>query len=205
MENAYLLVGEGCSGVCHHILYAALVHGKNVGIAFHHEYAVLLVDGLLGLEEAVQFAAFGVYGALRRVHENADQWKDFGTFVEYVSPAIKTAAIAAVNAKISESDNDNVKAIATNAATAINAATTVAEINALKTLAIAAIASAKAAYGDGEAAGYNTGYEEGEAAVRAELPTEGTSGPAVIITKGDKSITLLNPEEVEYKIISQQK
>ena len=134
------------------------------------------------------------------LYQNADQWKDFGSIVD-VPQEVKDAAIAAVNAEIEETDNENVKAIATNATTAINAATTVAEINALKTLAIAAITSAKAAYTEGETAGYNTGYDEGEAAVRAELPTEGYDGPAVIITKGEKVLTLFNPEKVEYKIL----
>ena len=132
------------------------------------------------------------------LYQDADQWKDFDNIVEYDPLAdIKAAAIAAVNAEIAETDNDNVKAIATDAATAINAATTVAEINALKTLAIANIASAKAAYGEG----YDEGYDAGEAAVRAELPTEGYDGPAVIITKGEKVLTLFNPEKVEYKIL----
>ena len=133
------------------------------------------------------------------LYQNADQWKDFGSIVD-VPQEVKDAAIAAVNAEIEETDNDNVKAIATDAATAINAATTVAEINALKTLAIAAITSAKAAYTEGETAGDAAGY----ARAKAELPTEGTTGPAVIITKGDKSITLINPDEVRYTIITEE-
>ena len=120
----------------------------------------------------------------------------------------KTFVIAAVNAKIAESDNDNVKAIATNAATAINAATTEAEVNTLKNLAIANITSAKAAYTAGEtagdAAGYARGLEEGKAAGLAEaaaaLPTdpEGTAGHTVTITKGDKTLILVNPDKVTY-------
>lgn len=138
----------------------------------------------------------------KNLYSTDEFWSNtFPTMEEFISQAIKDAAIAAVNAEIDETDNDNVKAIATDAATAINAATTVAEVNALKTLAIANIASAKAAYGDGEADGYNTGYDEGEAAVRAELPTEGYEGPAVIITKGEKVLTLFNPEKVEYQIL----
>ncbi|MCQ2333839.1 MAG: leucine-rich repeat domain-containing protein, partial [Paludibacteraceae bacterium] len=50
------------------------------------------------------------------LYQNADQWKDFGSIVEYVPQDIKDAAIAAVNAEIAETDNDNVKAIATDAA-----------------------------------------------------------------------------------------
>ncbi|MCQ2068047.1 MAG: hypothetical protein MJY68_02945 [Bacteroidaceae bacterium] len=103
-------------------------------------------------------------------------------------PDAKTAAIEAVNAEIAETDNDNVKAIATDATTAINAATTVAEINALKNLAIANIASAKAA------------YTAGEEAVKATLPTdpEGTTGHTVTITKDDKTLILINPDKVTY-------
>ena len=119
-------------------------------------------------------------------------------------PDAKTAAIEAVNAEIAETDNDNVKAIATDATTAINDATSVAEVNALKNLAIANIASAKAAYTAGDAAGYARGLEEGKAAGLAEaaaaLPTdpEGTTGHTVTITKGDKTLRLINPDSVEY-------
>ena len=125
--------------------------------------------------------------------------KQYAT-TEFNFSKYKTFVIAAVNAKIAESDNDNVKAIATNAATAINAATTVAEVNTLKDLAIANITSAKAAYSDGKEAGKAEGIEEGKAEAKSALPTdpEGTAGHTVTITKGDKTLILVNPDKVTY-------
>ncbi len=100
----------------------------------------------------------------------------------------KTFVIAAVNAEITESDNDNVKAIATDATTAINAAASVAELNAIKDFALAAIASARAAYAAGLA----------EAAAALPTDPEGTTGHTVTITKGDKTLILVNPDKVIY-------
>lgn len=51
---------------------------------------------------------------------------------------------------------------------------------------------------------YNNGYAAGDAAgyqrAKNELPTdaEGTEGPAVVVTKGRKSVTLINPDKVEF-------
>ena len=51
---------------------------------------------------------------------------------------------------------------------------------------------------------YNNGYTAGDAAgyIRAknELPTdaEDTEGPAVVVTKGRKSVTLINPDKVKF-------
>ncbi|MCQ2324382.1 MAG: leucine-rich repeat domain-containing protein [Paludibacteraceae bacterium] len=135
------------------------------------------------------------FGSLE-LYQNADVWKGFGTFVEYDPlPNIKTAAIAAVNAKIAESDNDNVKAIATSAATAINAATTIdatttiAEVNTLKRLALAAIASAKAAYNDGKTE------------VLGSMGDECTDCTAVKVTNGTTTVTLYNATGVDYEVI----
>ncbi len=49
-------------------------------------------------------------------------------------------------------------------------------------------------------AGYARGLEEGKAAAKAELPTdpEGTAGHTVTITKGDKTLILVNPDKVTY-------
>ena len=51
---------------------------------------------------------------------------------------------------------------------------------------------------------FQDGKAEGLAEAQAALPTEGTSGPAVVITQGDKSITLINPDEVRYTIITEE-
>ncbi|MBQ0075635.1 MAG: leucine-rich repeat protein [Bacteroidales bacterium] len=136
-------------------------------------------------------ATLHVPAGSKALYQDADVWKNFGSI--YDVQATKDDAIAAVNAEIAESDNDNVKAIATSAVTAINAATTEAEIYALKDLAIANIASAKAAYTAGDAAGYQRAQDE--------LPTEGTSGPAITITKGDKTVIFYNTDKVEYSIV----
>lgn len=51
---------------------------------------------------------------------------------------------------------------------------------------------------------YPTAFNEGDAAgyerAKAELPTdpEGSKGTAVVVTKGDKSVTLINPDKVTY-------
>ena len=99
--------------------------------------------------------------------------------VKDVITGLKSDAIAAINAAISDTDNDNVKAIAANAETAINAATSIHEIDAIKTQALADIASAKAILGP--------------------LGTE-QPGPAVKVTKGDKEVILYLPDKVEYII-----
>lgn len=99
--------------------------------------------------------------------------------VKDVTTSIKESAIAAIDAAISESDNDHIIAIATNAKTAINAATFVETVNAIKEQALAAIASAKAILGT--------------------LGTE-HPGPAVKVTKGDTEVILYLPDKVEYII-----
>lgn len=59
---------------------------------------------------------------------------------------------------------------------------------------------------------YNNGYEAGEAAgdaagyqrAKDELPTdaEGTEGSAVVVTKGRRSVTLINPDKVSFIKVS---
>ena len=53
---------------------------------------------------------------------------------------------------------------------------------------------------EGKAEGIEEGKAAGLAEAAAALPTdpEGTTGHAVVITKGDKSVTLINPESVSY-------
>ncbi len=96
--------------------------------------------------------------------------------------------VNAVNNAISETDNDNVKAIATKAITAINTAQTVKDVEAIETLSLSAIASAKAA------------YTAGKNEILGNLPTDeqDATGHAVTITKGEKSLKLVNPDKVEF-------
>lgn len=101
--------------------------------------------------------------------------------VKDVITSIKESAIAAIDAAISESDNDHIIAIATNAKTAINAAVSIEVINALKTQALAAIASAKMACDS----------------ILGELGTPQTGCAAVEVTKDDKTVTLYAPEKVK--------
>ena len=53
VQQVYLMLRKCRTRVCHHILYAALVHGDNVGIALHHIHEVFLGYRLLRLEYAV--------------------------------------------------------------------------------------------------------------------------------------------------------
>ena len=101
--------------------------------------------------------------------------------VKDVTTSRKESAIADIDAAIYESDNDHIIAIATNAKTAINAAVSIEVISALKTQALAAIASAKMACDS----------------ILGELGTPQTGCAAVEVTKGDKTVTLYAPEKVK--------
>lgn len=101
--------------------------------------------------------------------------------VKDVTTSIKESAIADIDAAIYESDNDHIIAIATNAKTAINVAVSIEVISALKTQALAAIASAKMACNS----------------ILGELGTPQTGCAAVEVTKGDKTVTLYAPEKVK--------
>ena len=50
---------------------------------------------------------------------------------------------------------------------------------------------------------YNAGKAAGRVEALSGLPTEGTAGPAVKITKGEKSIMLINPDKVEFLNIAE--
>ncbi len=112
-------------------------------------------------------------------------------FVSIVpNPVIKyrEKAINEIRAAVEDNDSDEVKTIANDAVPAINAATTLGEVDATKTFALAAIASVRAA------------YNAGKADAKAELPTddEDAKGAVVVITKGEKTLKLVNPDAVEY-------
>lgn len=114
-----------------------------------------------------------------------------------ITPSLETEkvyAIAAINAKLEEIDNGNIKGIATIAIASINAATSVAEVNAIKAQALSNIASAQGAYYDGKA----EGLEEGKADAFDGMDTPPlTDCPAVKVTKGDKEVILYAPDAVE--------
>ena len=217
------------------------------------------IESNLFLYASIGTATLHVPVGTKALYQNADQWKNFGTFVEYNPlPNIKTDAIAEINAAIDGVTDEAILAIATTAITNINNATTEAGVNSIKTQALAdidlakykadAIAEIQTAgqgiqnaemnnwingaitdinaagtdtkekvdniknqilpmiqlFQDGKAEGKAEGIEEGKAVGLAEaaaaLPTdpEGTTGHAVVITKGDKSVTLINPESVSY-------
>ena len=53
-QNLDLVRRECRSRVGHHVLYATLVHGDDVSIAFHHIHAVVFGNLLLGLIQTIQ-------------------------------------------------------------------------------------------------------------------------------------------------------
>ena len=67
MEQVDLCFVEGCARVCHHILYAALVHGEHISVALHHIHHILFGYLLLGLEDTIEFVCFMVDEGVGRV------------------------------------------------------------------------------------------------------------------------------------------
>ena len=67
VQEMYLLLGQGGARVGYHILYATLVHGDNIGVAFYHIHLIHLDDRLLGLVETVQLASFAIDAGFGRV------------------------------------------------------------------------------------------------------------------------------------------
>ncbi|MCQ2324379.1 MAG: leucine-rich repeat protein [Paludibacteraceae bacterium] len=205
----------------------------------------------LFLDASIGTATLHVPAGSLALYQNDDQWKYFGTFVEYNPlPNIKTDAIAEINAAIDGVTDEAILAIATTAITNINNATTEAGVNSIKTQALADIDLAKykaaaiteitnarqgiqnenlnnwidGAINDIQKGGPDAtpgideikeevlnlinffkegkaeGIEEGKAEAKAALPTdpEGTTGHTVTITKGDKTLILVNPDKVTY-------
>ena len=60
--------GKGRTRVGDDVLDAALMHGYHIGITLHHIDAILLRDGLLRLEETIEFAFLMIDLRIRRVH-----------------------------------------------------------------------------------------------------------------------------------------
>ena len=61
VEKAYLRFVECCSGVGNNVFNSALVHGDDIGVALDHVDTVFLDDGLLCLENAIEFVALMEY------------------------------------------------------------------------------------------------------------------------------------------------
>ncbi len=67
LQQADLLGGERRAGRGHYVLHTGLVHGDHVRVTLHHDGYVLLLDGPLGEEEAIELVFLAVDDALGRV------------------------------------------------------------------------------------------------------------------------------------------
>ena len=102
------------------------------------------IESNLFLYASIGTATLHVPVGTKALYQNDDQWKYFGTFVEYNPlPNIKTDAIAEINVAIDGVTDEAILAIATTAITNINNATTEAGVNSIKTQALADIDLAK--------------------------------------------------------------
>ena len=101
---------------------------------------------------------------------------------------VKAAAAQTINEKVKELTGDNpILNIATQAIAEIYAATSEKEVQEILNKYLGLLTNAIDAYDEAKGSG-------------GDLPTEGDCGPTVIITKGDKTLTLYNVDGVEYKI-----
>lgn len=121
----------------------------------------------------------------------------------------KQAALNAITEAMGEySESAYLQSLVAEYVTNINNATNKPEVNSIKQAAIEKLTPIVAVYpsifNEGDAAGYargkNDGINEGKAEAKAALPTdpEGTAGHTVTITKGDKTLILVNPDKVTY-------
>ena len=67
MQHLYLMHAERRPRIGHHILYATLMHGNNVGVAFDHINIILLGNGTLSLIDAIEFVVFMIDFAIGRI------------------------------------------------------------------------------------------------------------------------------------------
>lgn len=98
---------------------------------------------------------------------------------------VKKAAVDSLDAKVADVTDAHILSLAATFRSSINAAETLHLCEVVRELAYEAVDAAMDV------------LEEAHDA----LPTEGTSGPAVVVTKGEKSVTLINPDKVTYKKI----
>lgn len=126
-----------------------------------------------------KFATLYVPLGMDKLYYKSTGWNKFGTIVEDLVN-YKSAAIASLEAAKQGVTNTHIVAIADDAIAAINNATSSSYVDAIRKQALADIEKAQAILND--------------------LPTdpEGTVGTAVVVTKGEKSVTLINPDKVTY-------
>jgi len=67
LDEAHLLLREAGAAAGHHVGDARLMQADDVGVALYQVAELLLHDGLLGVEDAVEGSALGVEHALRAV------------------------------------------------------------------------------------------------------------------------------------------
>ena len=67
VQDVNLVLAEGGTRVGHHILHPTLVHGNHIGITLYHIDAVLLHNGLLSLEDAIELTLLVEYLRVRGV------------------------------------------------------------------------------------------------------------------------------------------
>ena len=67
VQYVYLMHRKRRTRVSHYVLYAALMHGDDVGVALHHVHTVFLGYRLLSLIDAIQLAVLVVNLRVGRV------------------------------------------------------------------------------------------------------------------------------------------
>lgn len=112
-------------------------------------------------------------------------WSAYANKIQASFDNAKAELIEEIDAKIEGITIEYVLNLADTAKANVNNASTIEQLYDIRLQTLAAIDAAIGAYN----------------AAKDELPTQGTSGPAVVVTLGDKSVTLLNPEKVTYKTI----
>lgn len=149
-------------------------------------------------------------GSVRSVIETIEMIKNEGLSMINSQQAIeqyqrdlaaeKIAAKQALADKRGDAVSEELDDLVAQYSNQIDAQTTIDDVQSVRDEGLLALENALKYYTAGKA----KGVEEGKAEAQTELPTEGTSGPAVVITKGEKSVTLINPDEVTYKIIEEE-
>ncbi len=122
--------------------------------------------------------------------DNQTPWHGgyFNTTIIKLEP-YKTEAKAAITQAAGDySGSEALQEVVNYYLTAIDNANSIDAINALKEEALEALPA------------YLATYKDGKAAAKAELPTddEDAKGAVVVITKGEKTLKLVNPDAVEY-------
>ena len=145
-----------------------------------------------------------IYVHLSSLEAYKQQWSLYADKIYPILTEGKQAALDSINIIMEGITNASIIAMADAAKQKINHATDGPELKNTFTQTVADLTLAKKIFYDGKKEGYDEGkvdgYTEGYAASQATLPTDsiGTRGQAVVITKGEKSVTLINPDKVKY-------